>query len=133
MKNKEQETQKSALAAWIYRSFLCFSVSCFSFFLLSQNCSAQTLHFPAYKIYPIASDSSSVTQQADFSTKKHKGVTPTSPHILPEYAKMNPSGYSFLCRQEIKWENEWKIPVWFSAGDIGNTGDARILLKLKQF
>ncbi|WNJ19337.1 hypothetical protein [Pontibacter sp. G13] len=31
---------------------------------------------------------------------------------LPQYARSNPSGYSFLCHLELKAENQMTVPVW---------------------
>lgn len=37
--------------------------------------------------------------------------------ILPEYARENPTGYTFLCRLELKGEDKMKIPVWIKVDD----------------
>lgn len=39
--------------------------------------------------------------------------------ILPDYVKKNPSGYSWLCRMELKIEDELPVGLWVKAGDPG--------------
>lgn len=39
-----------------------------------------------------------------------------SPVFLPEYARQNPAGHSFLCRIEAKQEKYSPAPVWIKLG-----------------
>jgi len=38
-----------------------------------------------------------------------------SPHWLPTYARENPAGHAFLCRQEVRWEKSLPVGVWLEA------------------
>ncbi|MEO0473688.1 MAG: hypothetical protein AAF206_29015 [Bacteroidota bacterium] len=44
-----------------------------------------------------------------------EGPLHTSEHFIPAFARDNPSGYSYLCRLELKAENTMAIPLWFRA------------------
>ncbi|MCI4668841.1 MAG: hypothetical protein MRZ79_11960 [Bacteroidia bacterium] len=37
--------------------------------------------------------------------------------ILPKFARENPTGYTFLCRLELKGEDKMRIPVWIKVDD----------------
>jgi len=50
-----------------------------------------------------------------------------SPYVLPAFARENPSGYSFLCRTEIKWEQNLPLGVWFRSETTGEAISKGIL------
>lgn len=50
--------------------------------------------------------------------------------FLPEYARENPSGYSYLCRLELKIEDQLPLGVWFQADGSNHPGGS-IYLRLK--
>ncbi|MEZ4826308.1 MAG: hypothetical protein R3C61_08435 [Bacteroidia bacterium] len=56
------------------------------------------------------------------------------PDILPDYAKENPSGHTWLCRAELRIENQLPVGIWVKAGDAGgivNSTGNNLHLKLK--
>ncbi|MDX2246598.1 MAG: hypothetical protein SF052_07485 [Bacteroidia bacterium] len=72
--------------------------------------------------------------ESQFTSRSINSSAPL--HILPSYAQENPSGYSWLCRMELKIENELPIGVWVKAGDSGgivNSTGNNLHLKLKLF
>lgn len=57
---------------------------------------------------------------------------------LPQYARDNPSGYSFLCRQELAIERRWPIGLWVNLqegealrGTIMSTAHLRLRLLIE--
>ncbi|MEZ4774420.1 MAG: hypothetical protein R3D00_14640 [Bacteroidia bacterium] len=103
--------------------------------------SAQTLHCPSPTLLP----DSSVHFTAKIRLSSQTFVDPThsfqnktsqTPDILPSYAKENPSGYSWLCRMELKIEDELPVGLWVKAGDSGgvvNSTGNNLHIKLKLF
>jgi hypothetical protein len=59
------------------------------------------------------------------------------PASLPEYARENPAGHSYLCRLEVKIENKFPLGVWVKVGDSGgivnSTGNNAHFRLLKRF
>lgn len=61
-----------------------------------------------------------------------------TPHLRPRYVRDNPTGDSFLCQIEDQWEADWKIPVWFRAGEMplipqSSPGNLYVRMKLLRF
>ncbi len=55
-------------------------------------------------------------------------------NILPEYARENPTGYTFLCRLELDIEKRSPLPVWVQVGNMfSNTSGGSAYLQLKMF
>lgn len=57
---------------------------------------------------------------------------------LPEFAKSNPSGHSYLCRVETSLESQMKMPLWIRAGEMpaipqAGTGNIYVRWKLLRF
>ena len=50
-----------------------------------------------------------------------------SQNVLPNFARENPSGYSFLCRTELKWEQRMPLAVWFRSETTGEASAKGIL------
>lgn len=46
-------------------------------------------------------------------------LSPT-PQFLPRYARENPTGYSFLCRQELAIQRRWPVGLWVDMEDNPN-------------
>lgn len=46
-------------------------------------------------------------------------LSPT-PQLLPRYARENPTGFSFLCRQELAIQRRWPVALWVDIEDNPN-------------
>lgn len=42
---------------------------------------------------------------------------------LPEFARNNPTGYTYLCRLELKIEKDLPLGLWLDIGDNSTTGN----------
>ena len=94
--------------------------------LLSSSLSAQNLQWSGSILPGEASNSfrlqlpehpSAPTQHLSLFQTRQFGETllQASEHFIPTFARQNPSGYSYLCRLELKAENTMAIPLWFRA------------------
>jgi len=48
-------------------------------------------------------------------------LNPVSPAYLPEFARKNPTGYTYLCRLELKIEKDLPLGLWLDIGDKSTT------------
>lgn len=46
-----------------------------------------------------------------------------SPVYLPEFARNNPTGYTYLCRLELKIEKDLPLGLWLDIGDTSTAGN----------
>ena len=51
-------------------------------------------------------------------------------YFVPQYARENPSGYSYLCRLELKAEDELPLGIWLRADETSHPG-GNLYLRLK--
>lgn len=51
-------------------------------------------------------------------------------YFLPSYARRNPSGYSYLCRLELKIEDELPLGLWIRADEKAHPGGS-LYLRMK--
>jgi len=42
---------------------------------------------------------------------------------MPEFARNNPTGYTYLCRLELKIEKDLPLGLWLDIGDNSTTGN----------
>ncbi len=59
-------------------------------------------------------------------------------NLLPSYARQNPTGFSFLCRQELAIQRRWPVALWVDMednptlkGQIMTTPHLRLQVPLK--
>ncbi|MEM9718795.1 MAG: hypothetical protein AAGA10_06090, partial [Bacteroidota bacterium] len=64
-------------------------------------------------------DSTNKSFQADFAgTKFSREPFNLSYPFLPEFARVNPAGHSYLCRMEVNVEKNLPVPLWIRAGKV---------------
>ncbi len=89
----------------------------------------------------LLSQSTFLSYQVDkFGTQinQSSGITPLSYHLFPDYVKKNPRGYSYLCRLELKVEEQLPIGVWLKFGENNGVkgvvgSPANLRMKLVKF
>lgn len=54
-------------------------------------------------------------------------------HILPRYARENPSGFAFLCRIEKKLEHKSPLAPWIKVDQINYLQPRQMVVQLKVF
>ena len=109
-----------------------FLLVCLFATLLSGFIQAQELSWPAQKA-PVSS-----VILSDSLNLQLNQVLKTSPAFLPKYVKENPSGYSYLCRLELKIEEQLPLAMWLRLGQSfglpsTSAGQANIRFKLFRF
>jgi hypothetical protein len=72
-----------------------------------------------HTIQVIGIDSPSFSQARSYSNNPSH----MSPVYLPDYARKNPTGYSYLCRLELKIEKELPLGLWLDLGDTRTWGN----------
>ncbi len=103
----------------------------FLLLLASSNLPAQALRYdqPLYSHAESKSDSLAKFQRLTLPTES--SPTPfLTQAFLPEYARENPSGYSYLCRMELKLEDQLPLGIWVRADEKGYPGGS-LYLRLK--
>ena len=98
-----------------------------------ENAMSQKLQFSPYISQSIFEEPTSYKIQTTSQAKKLrvKSIEPvlqpsftfedpfTLPNsILPQFARENPAGHSYLCRMEVHVERALPIPLWIRAGKV---------------
>ena len=98
-------------------SFPTFLVVLAYFFLPSLMC-AQSGVTKSLSLFPSETwqvpTNSWLTEQVHFHRPEPIQVAEVkpSPYFLPKFAQENPTGYSYLCRQELEIERKSPVGIW---------------------
>ncbi|MEO0898462.1 MAG: hypothetical protein AAFY71_18765 [Bacteroidota bacterium] len=87
-----------------------------SFSLTAQDLQLATPEDYSHKFAfaPISMDTLRLGQSMDYP------ILLSGYQVMPEYARENPSGYSFLCRLELKAEDKLPVGLWVEVEDGKN-------------
>ncbi|MCB9232070.1 MAG: hypothetical protein H6581_10425 [Bacteroidia bacterium] len=102
--------------------------------LLAGNLAAQSPRFLTQSFTPKASEGFSILKPTFSSPEKHFNA----PSVLPGFARENPTGYSWFCRQELLLEKKLPVGVWIKIDEDmtvedGPVNRASLRLKLLKF
>jgi hypothetical protein len=78
----------------------------------------------------LAPKTTSPAFQLPISTESPSPRLVVPPYFVPTYARQNPSGYSYLCRLELKAEDKLPLGIWLRADETNHPG-GNIYLRLK--
>lgn len=91
--------------------------------------SAQDLHLSSY----LEEDFSKMTEALGIEKDKYqdilyekkvkKDIIGVSSAFIPEFARKNPTGYTYLCRLELQIEKDLPLGLWLDIGDNSTYGN----------
>ena len=91
--------------------------------------SAQDLHLSSY----LEEDFSKMTEALGLEKDKYqdilyekkvkKDIRGVSSAFIPEFARKNPTGYTYLCRLELQIEKDLPLGLWLDIGDNSTYGN----------
>ena len=116
------------------KTLILFGIFCFYCLdnLMSQKLQFSAQYIPSFTEEATSPGGLSLIQSSEFLSeyKTHSLYPRVSPSklplksfalsypFLPQFARENPAGHSYLCRMEVNVEKSLAVPLWIRAGKV---------------
>lgn len=104
----------------------------------SQKLSLSSIHTTesSFERYTVFNQDLLEQQPSQFAELQKAPQQIPAASILPQYARENPTGYSYLCRLELSLEQSMPVSLWLKLGEQSYgqiKGNVHAQIKLKRF